>query len=96
MISFIDFAPGVTGPPAFLQAMEYERFETAVQAANAWLERNGRAIRLINIETVLLPNVWDSSEQGTGDAELATAEGQYGANHWYQIVRIWYEAVDGA
>lgn len=44
-------------------------------------------VRLINVETVVLPNIW--SEEGTQDPELQIAGG-YGS--WNQFVRVWYEA----
>ena len=81
MIKVRDFAPPAE-ELGLLGKSPVAGFERAGESANQWIEAFD--INVVNIETVLLPNV--ESEQGTGEAELATS----GATFWYQIVRVWY------
>src|SRR5262245_42727095 len=97
MIACRDFAPQITEtqPRGFLGILgnvhQYESFEAAVAAANAWIQQN--SIRIINVETVVLPNLWQSHEEGTSDADLSVSGGQYGGGAtWHQFVRVWYHA----
>jgi hypothetical protein len=53
--------------------------------ANQWIAES--AVRVINVETVVLPNVRqveDASEVG-----IRTSGGM--SSYWYQVVRVWYE-----
>ena len=86
MLRFKDFAPRRKTKGGFFSAEDYESFEKAAEAAGAWLRDS--AIRPLNVETVLLPNVWDEGEEGTADGSLDTGN----AATWHQIVRVWYEA----
>jgi hypothetical protein len=70
---------------SFFHAASYESFEAAVKAANEWI--NSDAVNVVNIETVVLPNIWAHTEEGTKDPELPTFEGHA---RWHQFVRVWY------
>jgi hypothetical protein len=48
--------------------------------ANRWIERAG--VRVLNVETVLLPNV-EETDQGA-------AFTQGGTDRWRQFIRVWY------
>lgn len=90
MIAYKDFVPRQLKAPALSfnlaeAAGTYETFHDAVTAANVWLSQN--PVRLIQLETVVLPNVWMRWEQGTEDASLRTGE----AAQWHQFLRVWYE-----
>ena len=87
MIRFQDFLPRLLRPPGFLTSAEYDTFEQAVDAANQWVAHYG--VKVLNMETVVLPNITNSGEQGSTDAHLRT----YGetSSYWYQFVRVWYE-----
>jgi len=85
MLAFRDFVPAVTRPRGLLRAAEFESFDKAVLAAGEWMRENG--IRPIQIETVVLPEIHDSNEDGTADAQLAAGEQPW----WYQFLRIWHE-----
>ncbi len=87
MISYKDFAPKQVNRSGFLRQAEYETFDEAVEAAGAWIEQG--AVTVINVETVVLPNIWGQFEEGTEDVALATAEG-YAV--WHQFVRVWYKS----
>jgi hypothetical protein len=86
MIEFRDFTPRVLSEAALFKAAEYESFDAAVAAANQWIRDN--KIRVINIETVVLPNIWSRWEEGTTDTSLGTSGDS--PSHWHQFVRVWY------
>ena len=87
MFNYHDFWPQQTQKGGLFTNARWAPFEEAMKEANRWVEQEG--VKVINIETVVLPNIWDSDEEGPEDAELRTS-GESSA-HWYQIVRVWYE-----
>jgi hypothetical protein len=88
MIAYRDFVPRVTGKGGFLNlAKTYESFDHAVAAANEWIAES--SVKVIHVETVVLPNIWSPHEEGTRDAALVT-QGEWPAE-WHQFVRVWYE-----
>ncbi len=90
MIAYKDFvprqirAPRLSFNPADATG-EYETFGAAVDAANRWLKQND--LKVLQMETVVLPNIWATWEQGTQDSSLMTHEGAM----WHQFLRVWYE-----
>ena len=88
MIRFQDFAPKRTGTAKVLifSSAIYEDFAAAAVAASEWIERN--QIELVNIETVVLPNMHSQSEEGTVDGSLHTSGERHAS--WHQFVRVWY------
>jgi superfamily I DNA/RNA helicase len=88
MIQFRDFVPEMLAAPALFKAGEYESMEAALAAANAWIKESD--IQIVNIETVVLPNIWSRYEEGTTDVALGTS-GEM-PSHWHQFVRVWYRA----
>jgi hypothetical protein len=88
MIQFHDFVPEMLTPPGFLTMATHETMQTALDRANAWIKENG--IRVINIETVVLPNIWSRYEEGSRDPALGTSGES--PSQWHQVVRVWYEA----
>ena len=88
MIAFQDFAPAQTTQGASPISNQWQTFDQAVIAANAWIQQY--SVRVISVETLLLPNVWNTVARGTLEARLHTS-GEM-SNHWYQVVRVWFEA----
>ena len=95
MIAFRDFVPqplNYTGPPkgffALRKVPEFETFEEAVALANAWIAQD--AIRVIHLETVILPHVYIRDAKDVSETEQAIVEGHKVA-FWEQFVRVWYE-----
>lgn len=86
MIAYQDFVPQQISPGNILCRAEYESFDAAVAAANAWIQQY--SVKVLNIETVVLPNLWSSYTQGTVDANISSL-GDVG--RWNQFVRVWYE-----
>ena len=89
MIRYQDFVPQQTKEWGFLTPAEYESFDAALAAANKWIKVN--EIKVVNIETVALPNIHGRFEQGSSDPALATPDGTF--NLWHQFIRVWYETV---
>lgn len=82
MIYFEDFAPQIIKSGFFSRT--FESFDAAVAAANEWIAHNG--IDVVNIETVVLPEMW--GEDGTTDTDLTTSGDMM--NTWHQFIRVWY------
>jgi hypothetical protein len=91
VIGFMDFAPRMVRPGALFQMPQYEALQHAVAAANQWIRQYG--VSVLNVETVLLPNIHRSGEEGSTDPHLVTA-GEF-RSEWFQVVRVWYEAPEG-
>lgn len=69
------------------QAITFESFEDEVAAAGAWIRESG--VRVVQLETVVLPNIWSPNEQGSTDAAIGIGGGMSVA--WHQFIRVWYE-----
>ena len=87
MITYRDFAPHVI-KRGLLHEDDYENFDAAVSAANKWLAESN--IDLINLETVVLPNISAEKSEGTADGRVETEEAMTSINEWYQFLRVWY------
>lgn len=86
MIKYHDFVPQEIKPPGFFELGEHESFCHAVEEMNQWLAE--KRVRVISIETVVLPNIWNKWEEGSRDASLATVSES--TNRWHQFIRCWY------
>ncbi len=86
MIQFRDFVPQMLSAPRLFKAGDYESIEAALAAANSWIKEDD--VKIINVETVVLPNIWSRYEEGTTDVALGTS-GEM-PSHWHQFVRVWY------
>ncbi len=49
---------------------EYETLADSIKAANEWIKAAN--IHVINVETVVLPNIWEDWEEGSQDPALRT------------------------
>jgi hypothetical protein len=87
MIRFHDFVPQMLAPPGWFKEGDYESLEEAVAAANTWIAEDN--IRIINVETVVLPNIWSRFEEGPTDTALSTSGDS--PSRWHQFVRCWYQ-----
>lgn len=86
MLRYIDFVPRQISEPGLFSPGEHEDFDAALRAANDWLAKN--RVRLVSIETVVLPNIWSRWETGPADASLVTSSDN--PNRWHQFIRCWY------
>ncbi len=87
MIRYRDFAPQVI-KRGLLHGDDYESIDSAVVAANAWLAESN--VDVVSVETVVLPNIWGDSSDGTADGRVETEEAMTSINEWYQFVRVWF------
>jgi hypothetical protein len=87
MLRFKDFVPRQISPPAFLKPAEYDTIDAAAEDAAVWIETAG--VKLVHVETVVLPNVHSEHEEGSHDASILTSGKMYSS--WHQFVRVWYE-----
>lgn len=87
MIHYRDFVPEMISPPGLFTLAEHESFDAAVEDANHWIAQN--KIRVLNVETVVLPNIWSHFEEGTSDGALGTSGES--PSHWHQFIRVWYQ-----
>jgi hypothetical protein len=87
MLAFRDFAPKVLEDGGWLSGPAYEDFDAALEAANAWIAAD--SIDVVNVETVVLPNIYSPGEQGTVDPELGMHAGR---GTWHQFLRVWFRA----
>jgi hypothetical protein len=89
-ISFKDFTPNFE-KKGFFSETTYEPFQDCLKRANQWIETE--VPKIINVETVVLPNLWDKGEEGSEDSDLFTG-GETGSS-WHQFIRVWYEDSPG-
>jgi hypothetical protein len=85
-IAFKDFAPPPVNQGGFFSNPEFAPFSVAVEEANRWIAENNPDI--INVETVVLPEIWNRNEEGTEDGMLRA--GGESSTWWHQFVRVWY------
>lgn len=88
MIGFYDFAPRITDVGGFFKLPVAEQLAEPLKRASEWVDEH--SVEVMNIETVLLPNIHSPGEEGSGDPILMTS-GDF-ATAWYQIVRVWYRS----
>lgn len=81
-----DFVP-VKQKGTMFKAGKIQTFQETLDAANQWIKENPQ-IEVLNVETVVLPNIHESDEEGSMDTELWT--GGESSSHWYQLLRVWY------
>jgi hypothetical protein len=87
MIVFKDFVPKITVPAGILSPPRIESFNATVQEMNAWIVAN--SIRVVNVETVVLPNIHSAHEEGSHDTSLRTSGDL--SSTWHQFIRVWCE-----
>ena len=86
-ISTKDFVPEKKKGGMF-KSGSIQQFDEVAQAMNAWVKEINPDI--VNIETVVLPNIHDKQEEGSQDTELWT--GGESSSQWYQLIRVWYRS----
>ena len=87
LLKFKDFVPNQKSYNIWTGKSKMEPLAYALQDANSWIAGNP-TIELINIETVVLPNIHSQKEEGSQDPELKHDASM--AANWYQFIRVWY------
>ena len=86
-IDFVDFVPEMIDKGGIFKAPTMEEMVEVVRRMNEWIERN--QTKVVNVETVVLPNIHQAHEEGSQDTQVRTS-GDFPAS-WHQFVRVWYE-----
>jgi len=89
MVHFKDFVPERIKKGGFLSGAKYQHLEDKMEEANKWVKDNG--FEIVNVETVVLPNIWDSDEEGSEDVDILTSGTN--ASTWHQFIRVWYKSL---
>lgn len=87
MLRFHDFAPRLVKRAQFFKPEQLEDLDEALVDLNDWLVRTG--VEVVNVETIVLPNIHSPHEDGTADPSLHVS-GDHGSR-WYQVFRVWYK-----
>lgn len=87
VLKYKDFVPNRKSYNIWTGRGKYEPLTSALQGANEWITANPD-IELLNIETVVLPNIHEPKEEGSEDVELKH-EASLSAR-WHQFFRVWY------
>ncbi|MEO9869362.1 hypothetical protein [Ekhidna sp.] len=87
MIKNKDFAPKIIKKGSFFKSTEVEDFKNVLTQMNEWIDENKPEV--INVETVVLPNIHDPEEEGSEDTMLGS-DGQ-NSSMWFQFIRLWYK-----
>jgi hypothetical protein len=82
-IGYRDFFPTVVRS-GFL-SREYEELTATVARANEWV--SSAEVRVINVETVVLPNIANAEDTEKAGSRTSGEVSSF----WFQVVRVWYE-----
>ncbi|HCX20435.1 MAG: hypothetical protein CMB80_13735 [Flammeovirgaceae bacterium] len=82
-----DFVPEKSKGGMF-KSGKMQTFQEVLDIANDWIAQNPQ-YNVVNVETVVLPNIHEKDEEGSTDTELWT--GGESSSNWYQLVRVWYK-----
>ncbi len=86
MLKCKDFVPEKKKGGIF-KSGSMQHFDDVLAEIEEWITSNN--FEIVNVETLLLPNIHDADEEGSQDTELWT--GGESASKWYQVVRVWYK-----
>lgn len=88
LLKFKDFVPGQRGKKSvWTSRRQTEPLRYALEDANAWIIQHPN-VEIINVETVVLPNMHTDREEGSVDSDLMIVGGASAT--WHQFFRIWY------
>jgi hypothetical protein len=86
MILFRDFVPEQTSSGGLFQMPQYASLADSLKEANEWIDE--LQIDVINVETVVLPNLHSPHEEGSRDPGIR-ASGEM-SSMWNQFIRVWF------
>jgi hypothetical protein len=86
-INYIDFEPQPL-EKSFWGIHTYENLTATLERANEWIRRN-YSTEIVNVETVVLPNIYKKEKATTDQISQYYTGGQSVQN--FQIIRIWYK-----
>lgn len=86
-INYVDFEPQQL-ERSFWGIHSYENLTDVLKRANEWIRRN-YSHEIVNVETVVLPNIYVKGKAQTSKIAQYYTGGQSVQN--FQIIRIWYK-----
>jgi len=86
MLKCKDFVPEKKKGGIF-KSGSMQHFDDVLKEMDEWVAAHN--LDVLNVETLLLPNIHDEEEEGSQDTELWTGGGT--STQWYQVVRVWYK-----
>ncbi len=89
-MKFKDFVPAQLAKGGLFSKAEYESLQKLLQDLDDWIEQNPE-IMVVNVETVVLPNIHAKREEGSEDPELIASEMDGTYTRWHQFFRVWYK-----
>lgn len=87
-LRFADFEAEQLKKPGYFTEGTYAELDQVLDHLNAWVDRTG--VEVINIETVVLPNLYSEKEMGSQDVSIRTSGEMLST--WNQFFRVWYRA----
>jgi NAD(P)H-nitrite reductase large subunit len=87
MIQFNDFISQIKNKGGLFKSDELETMADVLDRVNSW--QQDQQIDIINIETVVLPNIYKDREKGS--AEMSIYQDGDSINYWNQFIRVWYK-----
>tara|TARA_B100000609_G_C17222235_1_gene441037 strand:- start:6258 stop:6524 length:267 start_codon:yes stop_codon:yes gene_type:complete len=84
-LRYKDFVPKEKESGLFTRS--FASLEETLEELNQWIW--DRKVKVVNIETLVLPNIHAHYEEGREDTSLKTS-GDMSAR-WYQVLRLWYK-----
>ena len=91
-LKFKDFVPTKTSSEEGYQGITYNTFESlesTLKKVDEWMDTNPD-YGILNVETVVLPNIHGYFEDGSKDQELEAVASNIQGARWYQFFRVWY------
>ncbi len=88
LLKFHDFVPKQLSKNIWTGQGKYEPLVQSLRDANAWMVANPQ-LDIINVETVVLPNIHNPKEEGSTDPELVVITGG-SYSGWHQFIRVWF------
>lgn len=89
-IKFVDFVPARISPGGLFSSAQYETLDKALEEMDKWIKDNPR-YTVISVETVVLPNIHSTKEEGSQDTELIILQSDTVKARWHQFFRVWYK-----
>lgn len=84
-LQFRDFIPADRTAMLAL-SRTYETLPELIGRANQWIAEGD--IRVLNVETLLLPSL--KSSDGTTSTSVEVSVGAMALTQWFQVLRVWY------
>lgn len=88
-IQYKDFTPMETAKKTLFFPATYEPINHVMGRLNDWINDH-EEIELINIETVVLPNMYKANADGAESSSLRSSGHDGRHTYWHQFIRVWF------